>query len=78
MEILPLIGWFQMEILGSYWLVMNGNTHWALSKMKINRVVQVDLKMNRVVHLDLKIYRMAQGDLKIYRMAKGNLNIYRT
>ena len=35
MEILPLIGWVQMEILGSDWLVPNGNTGPKVNKMDI-------------------------------------------
>ena len=46
MEILPLIGWVQMEILGSDWLVPNGNTG--------PKVKQVDLKIHRRVQLDLQ------------------------
>ena len=49
MEILPLIGWVQMKILGSDWLVPNGNTGPKVNKLYLGsitgyRMVQLDLK----------------------------------
>ena len=60
---MALIGWFQMEIRDSDWLVPNQ------VDLEIYRVVQVCLEIYRVVQVDLEIYRVVQVDMKIYRMS---------